>query len=277
MTLDEATLTLPDGTLLATYHKNPAKEHNKAILLFHGYAEYTDRYRSFITRLSNEGYHVFALDYRGHGRSAGARGAVQSVQQLTKDATFWFEAIQRQHPSLDYMVFGHSMGGGLAIDFALQHQEKLKGVVLSAPLIALPDMVPGFVKAIGRILAALFPALPLIPIDFDALSRDPGVVKRYREDPKIYSGRVKAGTAVALDVFTEYIQNRLHELKLPFWAGHGTLDRVTDAAGTKMLAARASSADKTTKMYHGLFHELLNEPEQEIVIHDILHWLRKRF
>jgi lysophospholipase len=126
-------------------------------------------------------------------------------------------------------------------------------------------------------LAAIVPSLPLIPIDFEALSRDPGVVKRYKEDPRVYSGKVKAGTAIALDEFTTYIQPRLHELELPFWAGHGTLDRVTDPAGTKLLLANASSADKTIKMYHGLFHELLNEPEQDIVIHDILHWLRKRF
>lgn len=276
MTLTESTLTLPDGTRLAVYHKPPAREQGKAVLVFHGYAEYVDRYRSFITRLSNEGYHVFALDHRGHGRSEGKRALIESVQQLTDDAEIWFDQVKRVHSGLEFAVFGHSMGGGIAIDFALRHQQHLKAMMLSGALIMLPNHVPSFLKPVGRGMAAVFPSLPLVPIDLDALSRDPGVVNRYREDPRIYSGRVKARTAIALDTFTVYLRKQLSQIELPFWAGHGTLDRVTDPAGTRLLSTQASSTDKTIKMYHGLFHELLNEPEQDIVIHDILHWLRKR-
>jgi len=277
MTLYESSVTMADGCTLATYHKPPSREHNKAILVFHGYGEHTGRYRSFITKLSNEGYHVFAYDHRGHGKSAGTRALVTSVQQLTDDASRVFSMLVDQHPDLQWMVFGHSMGGGVAVDFVLRQQQKLKGFMLSGPLIALPSHVPEFLKPIGRAVGRLFPGLPLVPIDLQALSRDPGVVTRYREDPLVYSGSVRAGTARALDSFTFYIQPRLSEIKLPFWVGHGSLDRVTDPQGSKWLHARAASQDKTLKMYHGLFHELLNEPEREVVIHDLLHWLTRRF
>lgn len=275
MTLTESVFHLSSGHNLATYHKKPAKDHHKAIILLHGYAEYTDRYRSFITRLSNEGYHVFAIDHVGHGRSSGTQALISSVSDLTSDVSEWFVTLKQNYPEMQWYVFGHSMGGGIAIDFALKHQSELKAMILSAPLIVLPDTVPEFVKGIGRIIAKIVPSLPLIPLDADALSRDPGVVKRYLSEPRVYSGRVKAGTAIALDSFATKIQQRLSEIDLPFWVGHGTLDRVTDPAGSKMLRQRSTSTDKTYKAYNGLFHELLNEPESEVVIHDILHWLRK--
>jgi acylglycerol lipase len=37
-----------------------------------------------------------------------------------------------------------------------------------------------------------------------------------------------------------------------------------------------SSADKTLKLYEGLYHEILNEPERETVLADIVGWLDER-
>ena len=262
---------------LAFYSKESVvPDSRKAILVIHGYAEYVDRYRSLIDRLSKEGYHVFAIDHYGHGRSEGSKGLVMDINHLLDDVSEWFESLKIQNKDFQWYVFGHSMGGGIALDLTLRHQSSVKALVLSGALIKLPDTVPGWMKVIGRLIAKVAPSLPVVPIDLDLISRDPDVVRIYKEDPLVYSDKVRARTAVELERLSVMLQSKLSELTIPVWIGHGSLDRVTDPEGSKMLHQKAISQDKTLKIYHGLFHELLNEPEGQVVLHDIVQWLSKR-
>jgi len=276
MLLKKSNFQTPRGVKLAVYTKESTTDSNRAMIVFHGYAEYVDRYRAFIDRLSKEGFHIFAIDHAGHGRSDGKRAYIRDFNQLVDDASAWFESLRATYPDMQWYVFGHSMGGGIALNFALEHQDDLKALVLSGPLIKLPDNTPAIVRAVGQVLAKIAPTLAVVPIDFDLISRDPEVVKCYKEDPLIYTKPVRAKTAIELDEFAKRIQKRLPELRMPFWVGHGSLDRITDPAGSKKLHEQSASTDKTLKMYHGLFHEILNEPEGTVVMHDITQWLKKR-
>jgi acylglycerol lipase len=263
------------GRKLAVYHKSSVRESQKGIILFHGYAEYTDRYRSFIDMLSKDGFNVFAIDHHGHGRSDGARAYINNFNTLISDASSWFEELKIAYPDYNWYVFGHSMGGGVALDFTLNNQDEIEALVLTGPLIKLPENVPNFLRVIGHVLSTITPKLPAIAVDFDLISRDPDVIRIYKEDPLIYSGNVRARTAIEMDKFSLRIQKRLSELTLPFWVGHGSLDRITDPDGSKKLYEIAASPDKTLKIYPGLFHEILNEPESQIVMYDISVWLSK--
>ena len=263
------------GRKLAVYHKSSVRESQKGIILFHGYAEYTDRYRSFIDMLSKDVFNVFAIDHHGHGRSDGARAYINNFNTLISDASSWFEELKIAYPDYNWYVFGHSMGGGVALDFTLNNQDEIEALVLTGPLIKLPENVPNFLRVIGHVLSTITPKLPAIAVDFDLISRDPDVIRIYKEDPLIYSGNVRARTAIEMDKFSLRIQKRLSELTLPFWVGHGSLDRITDPDGSKKLYEIAASPDKTLKIYPGLFHEILNEPESQIVMYDISVWLSK--
>ena len=263
------------GRKLAVYHKSSVRESQKGFILFHGYAEYTDRYRSFIDMLSKDGFNVFAIDHHGHGRSDGARAYINNFNTLISDASSWFEELKIAYPDYNWYVFGHSMGGCVALDFTLNNQDEIEALVLTGPLIKLPENVPNFLRVIGHVLSTITPKLPAIAVDFDLISRDPDVIRIYKEDPLIYSGNVRARTAIEMDKFSLRIQKRLSELTLPFWVGHGSLDRITDPDGSKKLYEIAASPDKTLKIYPGLFHEILNEPESQIVMYDISVWLSK--
>ena len=50
-------------------------------------------------------------------------------------------------------------------------------------------------------------------------------------------------------------------------------DALVDPSGAQMLYDRVRSEDKTLKIYEGLYHEVLNEPEREQVLGDIASWL----
>ena len=57
---------------------------------------------------------------------------------------------------------------------------------------------------------------------------------------------------------------------------HGTEDALPSPAGSEALYRRAGSTDKTLKLYDGLYHEILNEPEKDVVLEDIASWLDAR-
>lgn len=69
------------------------------------------------------------------------------------------------------------------------------------------------------------------------------------------------------------------QVALPFIVLHGEDDKVTDPGGSEQLCNVASSADKTLKLYPGMWHGLLyGEPLEniEIVFRDVISWLEKR-
>ncbi|KAK6153887.1 hypothetical protein DH2020_013526 [Rehmannia glutinosa] len=61
-----------------------------------------------------------------------------------------------------------------------------------------------------------------------------------------------------------------------FFVLHGTADSITDPEGSRKLHEEACSADKTIKLYQGLLHDLLFEPEKEEVTQSIITWLNDR-
>jgi alpha-beta hydrolase superfamily lysophospholipase len=68
----------------------------------------------------------------------------------------------------------------------------------------------------------------------------------------------------------------MEHLTPPLLILHGTGDVVTDPKGSRQLHACAGSTDKTLHLYPGLYHEVLNEPERETVLSDLLAWLNRR-
>jgi alpha-beta hydrolase superfamily lysophospholipase len=56
----------------------------------------------------------------------------------------------------------------------------------------------------------------------------------------------------------------------------GTADGLCAPAGSEMIASRLGSADVTAVPFEGLYHEILNEPEREQVIAQLLDWLGAR-
>ena len=56
---------------------------------------------------------------------------------------------------------------------------------------------------------------------------------------------------------------------------HGGEDRTIAPQASERIFNGASSADKTLKIFPGLRHEILNEPERQQVLVMILDWLRR--
>jgi alpha-beta hydrolase superfamily lysophospholipase len=167
------------------------------------------------------------------------------------------------------------MGGAVALSYAIEHQERLDGLILSAPAASLEAADP-LTRLAGRALSLLLPKVGVFPIDSSGVSRDPEVVRDYDADPLNYHGKLPARTVAELsDAIGGYPEN-VARLTLPLLTMHGTADRITPPQGSEMIMERAGSEDKSIIRYDGLFHELLNEPERQRVLDDIVAWIEAR-
>ena len=245
------------------------------IVLVHGLGEHSGRYDHVVARLVGEGYAVHAADHRGHGRSDGPRALIEDMDDVVADVDTLVDRAAAAEPGVPVFMLGHSMGGLIALRYALAHQERLAGLILSGTLAQL-DAVPRALELVGRTLSVIAPRAPLIAIDHTLVSRDPAVVEAYRSDPLVHHGKVPARTAVQLADAVKGFPSTVGAITVPTLILYGTADGLCTPAGSVMLGERIGAADTTVKAYAGLFHEILNEPEREAVLADLVAWLAER-
>ncbi|MFU8860176.1 MAG: lysophospholipase [Cyclonatronaceae bacterium] len=273
--LKESSFVNGRGITIATYSSKPRSEARAGVLLVHGYAEYTGRYKHVIRELNENGLAVFAVDHQGHGNSGGIRCYIKEFDYYVDDLGVYFQKIRKETNLKTWFVLGHSMGGAIALKLVLRYQDNFKGMILTGPMLELITRVPKAVQEMAKYVAAVASTVPVVKLETEAISRDPEVVRNYINDPLVYSGRVRARMAVHFSNISKNSSALFAGINLPFWVGHGTLDRITSPEGSKTLYRLASSTDKTLKLYDGLFHEILNEPEKELVLEEICFWIKK--
>lgn len=252
----------------------PDGEPRVLVLLAHGGAEHSGRYAWTAGELVARGYAVYAVDHRGHGRSEGPRAYVDRLEHTVADLHALSDLARERHPAAPRFLLGHSMGGLIALEYALRHQEELTGLVLSAPLAVLE--ANAVARGAVRALSAVAPRLPLYRIDATTVSRDPEVVRAYELDPLNHRGLLPARTVGELMGATASLPERLPGLRLPILTLYGTGDRLVSTAGSGVVEACGGSEDCTVRGYDGLYHELLNEPERERVLGDVAVWIEAR-
>ena len=270
-TYEESKLTASDGLLL--YTQSWCAAYPKAtIVLIHGISEHSTRYRHVGEYWAAHGYTVHTMDLRGHGRSPGKRILVRQIDEHSQDVGTLLTWARQQVPTLPLFLFGHSMGGLIVTYYTLTQSPDLAGVILSGPALKLNGASPLLV-AIGHIIAKVYPTFPMSTIDTTGISRDAAVVLANKADPLIYHDGVPAATALAMVKAVAYVQTHWSAFHWPLLILQGTADRIVNPEGSQQFYAQAGSTDKTLKLYDGFYHEVLNEPEKEQVMADIVAWL----
>jgi alpha-beta hydrolase superfamily lysophospholipase len=255
-------------------HWPPEGNVRAVVVIAHGVSEHYGRYEHVAARLTAAGYAVYALDHRGHGRSEGARVNIGRMSSTVADVGTLI-ALARQRETGKVFLLGHSMGGAIALEFALDRQGEIDGLVLSAPAAVLEAASP-FELAAGRILSAVAPNAGVFPVDSSTISRDPEVVRAYDEDPLVDRNKLPARTVSELAGVIKRFPERLPSLRLPLLVMQGSGDRLVPPAAGRLVDSEAGSPDKQLIVYDGLYHEILNEPEQDKVMDDLVAWLDER-
>lgn len=287
-------LTTRDGLALPTrawLPEDPGEE-RAALVLVHGLGEHVGRYDALATRLAAEGYAVHGYDQRGHGRAEGPRAQVDRFEQLVDDLGDFVARVRAAHPDRPLVLFGHSMGGVVALRAEQTGVVEPDALLLSSPALRVGGEAPGWLQALVARLAGPFPDLPTKPVEVGALSRDPAIVEAYREDPAVFHGPVKARMATELVragaaalAHARAAADATPSIDAPAGNGHlgapvlivhGKEDRIADPGASATLHRAMAGRDATLELYDDGPHELFNDPLRERVLGDVLGWLERR-
>ena len=247
------------------------------VVIVHGLGEHGGRYAHVAQALVDAGCATYAIDHRGHGKSGGPRTLIDRFANAVEDIDQLIDLARKAHPRKSVFLLGHSMGGALSLSYTLRNPSKLKALILSGPAVAL-DGAPPMMKPIAKILSGLAPKLGMFAIDPSLVSRDQDIVAAYARDPLNAHGKVPARTLGEIVNFVEYLPAALPLLQLPMLVMHGRDDKLAGFAGSEMVVGRATSKDKTLKVYDGLYHEIFNElpADRAIVLKDMTDWIGAR-
>ena len=266
-------LSTHDGLRLFMRRWYPADAPRAAVAVLHGLAEHSERHVALAEALASQGYAVVAPDLRGHGRSEGAWAYVGDFEDYLRDLDSLFVEVQSRYPECPYFLFGHSMGGTIAALWAITRRPALGGLILSSPAVRLWQDSNLTLNLLLAVLNRLVPKMATIPLRAYEISRDPEVVRDYDRDPLVYRGGVRVRMGYSLARAARLLRERANEIEAPLLILQGTEDRLVHPQGALLLHQKARSRDKTLRLYEGLYHETLHEPEQETVLADLLAWL----
>ena len=248
------------------------KSPRAVIALVHGQGEHIGRYDALAQWFNQRGIAVVGYDQQGHGQSEGKRGHAKNLEVLLDDIGLLLEKTQEMYPNTPVFLYGHSMGGGLVLNYATRREPVLCGLIATAPWIRLAFEAPAFKVVAGRILKVFMPTLTL-PTGLAAhfISHDEAVVKAYKSDPLVHD-KMSAAAGIALLEGAKWLDHWEGEFKIPVLLQHGGDDKITSADATRRFSERVKG-DVTHHEWPRLYHEIHQEKEKEEVFEYTLKWM----
>ncbi|MGE5701702.1 MAG: lysophospholipase [Clostridia bacterium] len=250
------------------------------VILVHGTGEHHGRYEHVARFLNNRGFQVASGDLPGWGRTPGRKGHIEQFDDYIEAVAGWVAEEQQTKQSDNYPVFllGHSLGGLIAARYVETYagQHGLAGLVLSSPCLQLRLAISPWKRKLADVLNELMPTLRLgngiAPFQ---VSRDPRVREAYVKDPYNYA-KVSVRWFHELQTAMEASFQEEKRVDLPVLTVQAGADSLVNPDAVEQFVYALPVADKQFVKYEGLYHEVLNEPEKEIVLTEIADWMAKR-
>ena len=295
----------PTGARLNLYINRAKGTPRGVIQINHGIAEHAARYARFAEALAARGFHVYAHDHRGHGGTTapdapqGIFGRPEGGAKLIADIDAVHDLIAIEQPRLPVIVFGHSMGGLVAMNFVLRRSERV-----AAAAIWNANFSAGF---LGRLAQAILAwerfrlgsdvpsrILPRLTFgawanqigdrrtEFDWLSRESTEVDKYVADPLCgWDASVSMWADVFRLVFFGADDRNFANLRkeLPFNLVGGEKDPATNGGKAVLELAermkRMGFSNVVTRIYAHTRHESLNELNRNLITEDFAAWVEQ--
>jgi len=263
-----------DGLEYYAWSASPMGPPRAVIALVHGMGEHSRRYHNWARLLTQYDYAFVSMDYRGHGRSEGKKGHTPSYEALMYDVKLLTARSKELFHGIPLVLYGHSLGGNLVLNFHLLHPEEADLLVVTSPWLKLTFELPGVIKKAGRLMRCLIPSMvQKSKLETQALSRDIDIVHTYENDPLVHD-------RISLNMLFHVMDRGLAaigqagRIRVPVLLMHGEEDRITSCEASRELAGKNAEYIHL-KTWPGCFHELHNEPCRDEVFHYLTEWLDK--
>ena len=267
---------LPHG--LVYFYQQWIPEKPKALVVFlHGLGDHSGRYDLLVRRMASEGIACCTYDQRGHGRTQGKRGHVDSFSDWVEDlGSFVNFSLEKVPENTPLFIVGHSLGAIIGIDYLLTHARPIAGMVSISGAFAPVLRIPKWKSRMGAKLKNIMPGIAIENgIVREDLTRDFDQFEAIGSD-RYFHSKLTLGAGREIASTLSLIGGVPHRIHLPMLFATGSADRVCNPEGSRWFADRLSSTDKTLKIYEGMYHDMLHDVGREEVLDDITEWILSR-
>ena len=265
----------PDNVQFYAQEWTPSTQLIASITLVHGLGEHSSRYQHLAEYYCEQGISVLSFDQRGHGRTQGKRGHILSYNLAMQDIKHFIAENRSRHPESRHFLYGHSLGGAMALYYTLQEKAGITGTIVTGLGLAPGDPLPPAKLALAKFMAKVAPSFTLPNgLDRNNLSRDREVIQRYIDDPLVHN-QVSASLGMNLISRGAWMVENAARLDLPLLLMYGAKDHLVDQSAIHNFL-RSADGMVTSKVWEGFYHEIHNEPEQKEVFDFAINWINSK-
>ncbi len=278
--MDAATLlsktfdwTTSDGLKIFAkdWHVKKAKA---VIIIVHGLGEHCQRYAPMASFYNKHEIGFVGYDRRGHGLSEGKRGHTIHYQAYLDEIAELLKQTENRYPNIPVFLYGHSMGGNIALNFIIQQKPNIAGLILSGAWIVLYKNPSPLLVAFAKIINIIYPTYTQENgLDPNHISTVAEEVEKYKNDPLVHS-KITSNTGLEMIKAANFLNTYKGELAIPSLVMHGGEDKIISPKGSQSLSKRVKG-EITFKEWNGLYHEIHNEANQSEVFEYTLQWINQ--
>ncbi len=227
------------------------KAGNRAVLLLHGFAGTTEDVKSLGEYLAENGYTVYAPNFRGHGDEP-ALFLKTTPEMWYEDAVSGYKFLEKEGYH-EIAIIGVAMGGVFALKMAESFSPKA-----IVPLCANVNRKMRYIPVEKYLLKQLAKE------GFEAEAAE-AMLKSY--EPEIRK------MADARSDFYKFVADNIEKIHVPTMIGQGCQDEEIDADNANYIFKNIHTADKQLCFYQGSGHDIVNDCERDILEEDLLYFL----
>lgn len=242
------------------FYRDPAAE--RTLVILHGHGEHAGRYEKFSRILDGERVSIAVYDARGAGQSEGREVYVNSLEEYIRDVSTFTAFVKDKLSPQPMVLFGHSLGGLVALHWALRFPHKITRLILSSPCLGLrlPRPLVGMNDFFNRMIPKMLYQNPVYP---PHLTHNLEEVEHYRKD-RLIKRKISVRLLAEMIKYGNLIEAEANlEFPFPVFVLMAGLEKVVDKDRTFRVFERMKAPEKKLQVFEGFYHEIFNELGQE--------------
>lgn len=261
-----------DGLQFYAHTWQPDSQPKAVITLVHGFGEHCVRYTPYFEFFIASGFAILGFDLRGHGKTEGKRGTIESYNALMDDIEIAVNKSNEFFPEIPQFLYGHSMGGNLSLNYLIKKQPNIKGGIITSPWLALTDEPNFILKGLVSLLKNIIPNTTIDSgLKTEHISTVKGEIEKYEKDP-LNHGRISFRLFSEITTTGLWAIDNSHQINIPVLMMHGTADKITSpTASKKSYENNKEKIEYVT--WDGGYHELHNETNREEIAKTVIDWI----
>lgn len=267
-------IRLKNGLVLKGMISSSGENARANIVFVHGLGEHIHRYDTWAGLLNREGIGFTGVDLPGHGLSDGARGFIRDYSVTDEMIEILLRSAASTFPGIPVFIYGHSLGGGIVLDYLVRESPAVKGAIVTSPWLKLSFEPSKFKLALASVMKSILPGL-IQPsgLVVEHISHDPEVVEKYKSD-KLVHDKISVSLFTSAMNAGNYALTHASNLKVPLLLMHGSDDQICSPEGSREFASKTPLAE--LKIWQGGYHELHNDTLKNEVFEYLMKWINSK-